>query len=108
MAVTLETAARGVIYEHTPQSLAGAAAGDRAEDDARADARSRARTVFDREAAIVLRAIEQGARGRADGRAGGDDAPIWTLIARLLQVSRHVAAGAAGPATAAASPLILP
>ena len=42
-------------------------------------------TVYDREAAIVLRAIEQGAR--EVGAAGASDTAYLTLIARLLQAA---------------------
>ncbi len=81
-ASTLETAARGVIYEHVPagrpaQSLAAAFT------TLRAEIRKQG-TVYDSEAALALRAIEQGARTVRTA----DDGPAayLELVARLLQV----------------------
>jgi hypothetical protein len=61
MAATFETAARGVIYDHQPaslpaQRLATALAGRLA------DSRRTAGSAFDRDAAVVLRRIEETAR----------------------------------------------
>ena len=102
LAATIETAARGVIYEHTPQ--APPAQTLVAEMKAMlAQMREQGGHVYDGETAIVLRAIEHGARAikTPDERA----AAYVDLIARLLQV------GAAPPSTtgtAPASALILP
>lgn len=101
VAATLETAARGVIYEHTPagppaQALAGEL------KTMLAQMREQGATLFDREAAIVLRAIEQGARGSA---AAGGQTGYLDLVARLLQVT---APREPAPEAAASSPLILP
>jgi hypothetical protein len=97
VAATLETAARGVIYEHTPagppaQALAGELKAMLAQ------MREQGAKVFDREVAIVLRAIEHGARGTPTG----DASAYLDLVRRLLDV--------AGPAPAQPdpSPLILP
>jgi len=92
MAATLETAQRGVIYEHTPQSIPA----QRLATEMRAaldGARKDGATVYDGEAAIALRAIEQGARG-IGMTAGEGDTAYQDLVARLLQVNR--AAKAAG------------
>ena len=102
VAATLETAARGVIYEHTPQGPPAQALATEL-TTMLATVREQGAKVFDREAAIVLRAIEQGARGTtvpADGPTGYLD-----LVARLLQGT-----GTEPPAaeTAPASQLILP
>jgi hypothetical protein len=102
VAATLETAARGVIYEHTPpgppaQGLATALKGMLAQ------MREQGAKVFDREAAIVLRAIEQGARGTVVPANGAT--AYLDLVARLLQVTGTPDPGAP---TVAASPLILP
>jgi len=86
VASTLETAARGVIYEHTPQSMAA----QRLATELTAlvaEIRTHGGTVHDGEAAIVLRAIERGAR-EAHKAAGGDDTTYVALVARLLQVRR--------------------
>ena len=95
-AATIETAAKGVLYEHTPATLpAQKLAGEfRA---LLADVRQHGATVYDREAAIALRAIERGARAltRPD-----DSTAYLALMGRLLQVSaaEAAAAGAAGSA----------
>jgi hypothetical protein len=106
LAATLETASRGVIYEHVAQSSVAQRLGKemRAMLD---EMRERGATVYDREAALTLRAIEQGAR---ESRAG-DPSPraYLDLMSRLLQVSRAAAQGGAeqGPPRPA-SPIVLP
>jgi hypothetical protein len=102
VAATLETAARGVIYEHTPQGPPAQALA-RELKTMLPQMREQGAKVFDREAAIVLRAIEQGARGTTV-HTGGPTGYL-DLVARLLQVT-----GSAEPAPQAAppSPLILP
>lgn len=102
VAATLETAARGVIYEHTPQSHT-------AQSLARAmralldQVREQGAKVYDGEAAIALRAIEQGARTlRAPDES---ETTYLELVCRLLQV------GPNEPTRAEATPtssLILP
>ena len=85
MASTLETAARGVIYEHATQSLPA----QRLATELKAmlaDMREKGATVYDREAAIVLRTIERGARETRNVEPG--DTSYLTLMARLLQRSR--------------------
>ena len=102
MAGTLETAARGVIYEHTPQ--ARPAQGLAAEmKTLLAQMRDQGTTVYDREAAIVLRAIEEGARGT--NASDGTDTAYLDLMARLLEAT---GAPAANRPAARASSLILP
>src|SRR5687768_8796746 len=73
LASTLETAARGVIYEHVPQSmpaqrLVGEFKGVLAE------LREHGATVHDHEVVLVLRAIELGAREARKSGDGGDGA----------------------------------
>jgi hypothetical protein len=91
VAATLETAARGVIYEHTPPSLPA----QRLATELRkllAEMRDAGATVHDREAAVVLRAIERGA-----GESREHPTAYLELMARLLQVNRAARpAGAAG------------
>ena len=83
LAATLETASRGVIYEHrapshTGQSLAAAMKALLEE------IRKQGAKVYDGEAAIALRAIEQGARTlRAPHES---DAVYLELARRMLQV----------------------
>jgi hypothetical protein len=85
VASTLETAARGVLYEHTPASLPAQRLA-RDMTAALADLRAKGPKVYDGEAAIALRAIEHGAR-EVHRAPGADDASYLTLIGRLIQVS---------------------
>jgi hypothetical protein len=65
-------------------------------------------TVYDREAAIALRAIEQGARD-ARKTAGGEATAYLTLMGRLLQVSQAAPKSAlGGPDPRPPSPIVLP
>ena len=101
LASTLETAVKGVIYEQTPDSRpAKRLAGELT--TSLAQIREQGANVYDREAAIVLRAIERGAR---DTRAAlnGSETAYLEVMGRLLQVNR-AAQQAAGPS----SSLILP
>jgi len=105
VAATLETAARGVIYEHSASSLPA----QRLATDLTAllaQIREQGGTVSDAEAAIALRAIEQGARD-AKKTGDGTETSYASLIARLLQVRRAQATGSKEPAKPASS-LIVP
>jgi len=102
VAATLETAGRGVLYEHTPASLPA----QRLARDLTAmlaEVRARGTRVYDGEVAIALRAIERGARDAQ--RQANDDTAYISLVGRLLQVR-------SGPSTEEAakpaSSLILP
>jgi hypothetical protein len=100
VASTLETAARGVIYEHEPQSMTAR----RLAADMKtmlAELRQQGAKVYDHEVAIVLRAIERGARDTRNVDPG--DASYLTLMARLLQRNQSTAQ----PAPRASS-LIIP
>src|SRR5882672_10907660 len=101
VASTLETAARGVIYEHPAQSLPAQRLGEEMKTML-AEMRQQGATVYDREAAIVLRAIERGARETRKTEPG--DTAYLTLVARLLQRNR----GPAQPAAAERPSLIIP
>jgi hypothetical protein len=85
VAATLETAAKGVIYQHAAQSavaqqLAGQLTG------LLKQIRDEGATVYDGEAALALRAIEQGAR--TIGGAAGKADTYLDLMGRVLQVNR--------------------
>jgi hypothetical protein len=102
MAATLETAARGVIFEHTPQShpaksLSGAL------KTLLGQMREQGAQVYDGEVAIALRAIEQGARTLR----GPDESETayLELMGRLLRVN---AADSAQEGVARSGSLILP
>jgi hypothetical protein len=102
-AATLETAARGVIYEHTPPTLPA----QRLATELRtllAEMREAGATIHDREAAIVLRAIEQGARESRERSTS-----YLELMGRLLQVNRAARpAGAPGTKPAPPASVIIP
>jgi hypothetical protein len=101
VASTCETAARGVIYEHTPGSLPA----QRLATEMKAmlaEMREKGTKVFDREAAIVLRAIEKGARETRKVEPG--ETSYLTLMARLLQRNR----AGSQPPPAERSSLIIP
>ena len=101
LASTLETAARGVIFEQPPQSPTARRVAEGFKT-LMEHVREQGATLFDREAAITLRAIEQGSTTVGSAQGGGDTAYI-DLMARLLQVKR---ARAEGPSQA--SPIIVP
>jgi len=102
LAATLETAARGVIYEHTPQSPPAQALATEMKTML-AQMREQGTVVHDRETAIVLRAIEQGAREVKAPDEG--DAAYVGRIARLVQ---HTQPPQSTTGAAPASALILP
>jgi hypothetical protein len=93
-AATIETAAKGVLYEHSPATLPA----QKLTGEFRAllaQVREHGATVYDREAAIALRAIERGARSLT---RPGEPATYLALMGRLLQVNKaaeqaEVAAG---------------
>jgi hypothetical protein len=85
VAATLETAARGVIYDHSAQSLPA----QRLASEMKAmlgDMEKQGARIYEREAAIVLRAIEKGARETRNIEPG--EAAYLALMARLLQRNR--------------------
>jgi hypothetical protein len=106
VAATLETSTRGVIYEHQAQSTTA----QRLASELTAlltEIRAQGAKVLDGEVAIVLRAIEEGAKDtrRASGAKVDDETSYISLIGRLLRV--RLAAPASEPA-APQSSLILP
>jgi hypothetical protein len=101
-AATLETAARGVIYEHSPQSPPAQSLLSTLRT-ALTQLREQGATVYDREAAIALRAIENGAKQITSPAA---NASYLELLSRLLQLSPGPSEST-GPATSP-SGLILP
>jgi hypothetical protein len=102
VAATLETAGRGVLYEHTPASLPAQRLA-RDMTAALAEIRARGTKIFDGEAAIALRAIEAGAREAHKNPA--DDTAYLALVGRLLHAGSQPAAD---EEVKPASPLILP
>jgi len=83
-AATLETSARGIVYEHMPSS-APARRLARELSARLEEARGRGVTIYDAEAAIALRAIEQGVKDAR--KAGGGDQAYLSLMGRLLQTA---------------------
>jgi hypothetical protein len=106
LAATLETSARGLIYEHTAQTLPGQRLATELKG-VLADIRSRGTTVYDHEAAVALRAVEEGAR-ETRKKLGGDT-PYLEIMGRLLQ-RQQTASTSQGTSTQAdeRSSLILP
>jgi hypothetical protein len=83
LAATFETATRGVIYEHRPASLpAGRLA--TALKAALAEAAGGSGTPFERDAAVILRRIEQAARRMNEEEAANPRAFI-SLLDRVVQ-----------------------
>ena len=81
VAATLETAARGVLYEHTPASLPAQRL-SREMTAALEEVRAHGTRIYDGEAAIALRAIERGARDMH--KTPADDTAYIALVGRLL------------------------
>lgn len=107
VAATLETSARGVIYEHAAQSPLAQRLGTEL-TAVLEEMRQHGATVYDGEAAIVLRAIEQGAR-ETRSRAGAGATAYLDLVGRLLQLNRAPQGTAAGASPAKpASSIVLP
>jgi hypothetical protein len=102
VAATLETASRGVIYEHAAQTLPAQKLANELKATIE-EIRQHGARVFDHEAAVTLRAIEQGARAAASDASG---TAYLTLMHRLLQAGTSGAASK--PATTPPSSLILP
>ena len=87
VAATIETSARGVIYEHTPPGLPAQSLAAELTTTL-AKIREQGATVYDHEAGVVLRAIEKGARPtQRSPDPGGGDTNYLDLLARLLQSS---------------------
>ena len=103
LASTFETSSRGVIYEHPAQTLTGQKLANELKATLEEIKKHGAR-VFDHEAAVTLRAIEQGAREAAARVAGGNGTEYLALMRRLLEVG---SAALQKPASAPSS-LILP
>jgi len=82
VAATLETAAKGVIFEQAAATLPAQHLATEMKQ-LLAETRQHGATIYDREAAMVLRAIEQGARTSEGG--GGDGRNYLALMSRLLQ-----------------------
>ena len=107
VAATLETAARGVIYEHPAHSLVAQRLGSELQA-VLDEMRRHGATVYEGEAALVLRAIERGAR-ETRKLAGADPTAYLALVDRLLQVNRAAPEVASSePAARLASPIVLP
>jgi hypothetical protein len=104
-AATLETAARGLIYEHSAESPTA----QRLRGEFQAmleEVRQHGTTVYDGEAALALRAIEAGAR-ETRSRADGGPTAYLSLMSRLLQVNKATQAGRSDAGRPASS-IVLP
>jgi hypothetical protein len=105
LAATHETAARGVIYEQRPQSLAA----QRLVNDLRPFIAPLGRdrgTSFDGDLAAVFRAIERGAREARQSLEGGDTAYL-AMVRRLVVPQADAGPGARPGSSAAGSRLVV-
>ena len=103
-ASTLETAAKGIVYEHQPASLAAA----RLLSELKGvvdEVVKNAGSALERDAAIALRRMEHAARMMVTVRPGSNE--FQQLLARVLTPPPGAAAGGETP-TAPASSIILP
>ena len=82
LAATLETAARGVIYEHRPASLGAQRVASELKTILEQGARGG--SAFERNAAVVLRRIEQAARGAQEADPANRRAFV-DLLARVIR-----------------------
>ena len=106
LAATFETAARGVIYEHAPESMVASGLAR----DLRTmleEMRTQGAKVYDHETAVVLRAIERGARETRRQADGASDAYL-SLLGRLLQVNRMNQAAGESRTESTAPSIVLP
>jgi hypothetical protein len=81
LASTLETAAKGIVYEHQPSSLPASRLMAELKS-AVAELAANAGGTIDRDAAIALRRIERGARSTAEHE--GQPTAFLQLLGRLL------------------------
>ena len=103
IAKTIETAARGVIYEHAAESLpAQKLAGEM--KAMLGEVQKSGAKIYDGEVGITLRAIEAGAREAKKGDDAGSDHAYIDLMRRLLGVRPAAQEGASAAKTA----IILP
>jgi hypothetical protein len=87
VAATLDTATRGVIYEHSPQSPVAQGLA-RALTGVLEEIRTQGTKVYDGEAAIALKAIAAGARETRTTLGSEDPTAYLALVGRLLHVNR--------------------
>lgn len=106
VAATLETASRGVIYEHRPSTLAAERLAAALKPLLNEAAQGRGGSAYERDAAVVLRRVEQAAR---DVHAQSPSAPraFFDLVARVARKPDDDERGAREPAPEP-SRLILP
>lgn len=94
VAATLETARKGIIYEHQAASVpAQRLAAELSRTAGELARREGAPASVERDAAVALRRVERGARGAAAALAG-DESPVFLTLMRRLMAG---AAEAAGP-----------
>jgi hypothetical protein len=93
LAATLETSSRGVIYEHRPASLPAERLLN-ALKPVLAQVDGHGRTAFERDAAVVLRRIEEAARGARDAD-GSNRRAFLDLLARVVRKTDETSLDAA-------------
>ncbi len=101
VAATLETSARGVIYERRPASLPA----ERLATGLKALlAEAGSGSAFERDAAVALRRLAEAARHARSADTAGDGRPFLALLGRVLSVEDR---GPAPEARSAAEPRII-
>jgi hypothetical protein len=106
LAGTLETAGKGIIYEHQAASIpAQRLVTDFRKGLGELTRESGAQTSrFERDAAVALRRIEHGAR-RASSALAGDDHPVFlSLLSRIMAAAGTASDGAQGADSPSAEP----
>lgn len=92
-AATLETSSRGVIYEHRPASLPAERLLN-ALKPVLEQVAGHGRTAFERDAAVVMRRIEEAARGARDAD-GANRRAFLDLLARVVRKADETSSDAA-------------
>jgi hypothetical protein len=96
LAATLETAAKGVIYEHRPSTLAAERLAAAIKPLLNELAQGRSGSAVERDAAVVLRRVEQAAREVHD-EPGAERRAFLDLLARLMKETEPAAAKGDAP-----------
>jgi hypothetical protein len=106
LAATLETAERGILYDHRPSSLPAQRLLTEIQGTLQELAKEGGHGL-DRDAAVVLRRIEQGAKQAGQLLPGGETA-FQQLLGRAIQPSSREAGTGPAPDAAGGSLIVTP
>jgi hypothetical protein len=106
-AATLETAGKGVIYEHRPASIPAQRLADELQRALNEISRQGRAPKLERDAAVALRRLEQGARTAA-ASLPDDEAPVFLGVLGRLMHGADAADATTEAQPARESPLIIP